>query len=69
MKTGVIFFVSVRMCVVQLRCDSSEIICCRLFRASTKNSRQGILCLNRAATANKSDQKSVRHDARAVRAE
>ena len=34
-----------------------------------KNSHQGILFLNREATAKKSDQRSVRHHARAVRAE
>ena len=65
---GYFFFISVRMCVVQWIQSSLEgkknVICCRLFTASKK-----IPCLNRAAKANKSDQKSVHHHARAVRAE
>ena len=55
---------------IQSRLEGKKnFICRRLFTASRKTSHQEILCLSRAATAKKSDQKSVRHHARAVRAE
>ena len=83
LKKGVIFFVSVPMCrTVRMRRNhhyfkwiqsslggKKNLICRRFFTAAKKKKKFPSGNFSRAATAKKSDQKSVRNDARAVCAE